>query len=100
MVGVFCFYGSHYKFIAAQSSINKYMSGDLRHFGQGDALIRGSFERREGQLLNMMSGIPLYDNNPRGHALNQTIYVYMDEMLSGCREKRDLIPVGESERLH
>lgn len=39
MIGVFCFYGSHHKFIAAQNSISKRMSGDLRHSGHRDAVI-------------------------------------------------------------
>lgn len=52
MIGVFCFYGSHHKFIAAQNSISKCMSGDLRHSGHWDAVIgevlkeqRGGYQR-------------------------------------------------------
>lgn len=45
----------------------------------------------------MMSGIHAYNNKLRGYALNQRIYVFMDEGFSACRKKRGLAPVGEEE---
>ena len=94
MIGVFCFYGSHHKFIAAQNSISKRMSGDLRHSGHRDAVIGEVLKEHSDSCQRWCQGFISTIITPEGMPWNKP-YMWYGWSLSGCREKRVVMPVRE-----
>lgn len=86
----FCLYGEHYKFSATRSLINNYMSGNLGHVGYKSALILRVLKEQRGSCQNDVIGSSawgVYNNNPSKEALNETIYVCVDEVLLQVQRK-------------
>lgn len=85
-------YGEHYKFSSTRSLITNYMSGNLGHVGYKSALILRVLKEQRGSCQNDVIGSSpwgVYNNNPRKQALNETIYVCVDEViLQVQREER------------
>ena len=94
MIGVFCFYGSHHKFIADQNSISKCMSGDLRHSGHWDAVIGEVLKEQRDGYQRWCQGFISTIITPEGMPWIKP-YTWFGWSLSGCREKRVLMPVRE-----